>query len=305
MGKLQGHGSLFPVADARVQIHKGERLGRAAQGILQQLGQLVIPVRDVPVPSGDGRDDIAQRTERLVDLDGLSQPVSGDLGALDALRTRQVAEQELARLLRARDARSGVHLHDEQHMRARALHVHVRVAGMPLPDAQADEALDLLRGGDHLLGQVLHTHLARRQVPDLQVLLLALVLACEQVDQAVAVELHHAQRDLIIIALLIPSDNGEHFVRRPRAKALLDGFINKVISAPLWRQAVHCERLAGARLAVSEDGNVKTVHRGLHQVAHAVEDLLLGTGGPDAVEGHGRGAAGRAGKGWLRRKTVL
>ena len=71
-----------------VDEHQG--LAVPSQTVLEEVGQLGVPVRDVGVLLGEGHDDVAQVGERLVDGLGLGQPQPLAPALLDPLTACQV-----------------------------------------------------------------------------------------------------------------------------------------------------------------------------------------------------------------------
>ena len=58
----------------RRNVDEHQSLAVSPEAVLQEVGQLGVPVRDVRVLLGEGHDDIPEVGQGLVDVLGLSQP---------------------------------------------------------------------------------------------------------------------------------------------------------------------------------------------------------------------------------------
>ena len=71
--------------------------GVATEGVLEQSGQLTVTVWDVGgLGIGEGRDNMAQRRQRQVDLRGFLESIARGSSLGDSLRTRQIDHVKLA-----------------------------------------------------------------------------------------------------------------------------------------------------------------------------------------------------------------
>ena len=73
---------------ADVDEHQG--LAVASQAVLEEVGELGVPIGDVGVLLGEGHDDVAEVGERLVDVLGLSQPQSFTAAILHPLTPGEI-----------------------------------------------------------------------------------------------------------------------------------------------------------------------------------------------------------------------
>ena len=73
---------------ADVDEHQG--LAVASQAVLEEVGELGVPIGDVGVLLGEGHDDVAEVGEGLVDVLGLGQPQSFTAAILDSLTPGEI-----------------------------------------------------------------------------------------------------------------------------------------------------------------------------------------------------------------------
>mmetsp|Transcript_116599 Transcript_116599/g.341267 ORF Transcript_116599/g.341267 Transcript_116599/m.341267 type:complete len:354 (-) Transcript_116599:532-1593(-) len=258
---------------------------------MHDLRELVVAVRHVLVAPRQRAHDVCQRGEAPVDLDGFLQSWASDVGALDPFGAREIDEGDLAP---GHLACLVVHRGDlqlEEHVRARALGVPRGAPDVPACQAGAHEGLDVRRAADDPLLGVLEEDFAILHGPDLE----RPVAGIQEIYEALAVELHHAEGDGEAEAPAVAADDPKDLLRCPGADPpRLVGVGPKLPpGGPRLRRgllgqrlpAVHRVRLARSCLAIGKDRHVVAVNRTLNEVAHTLEHLLLRARRPARVEG--------------------
>mmetsp|Transcript_20595 Transcript_20595/g.52787 ORF Transcript_20595/g.52787 Transcript_20595/m.52787 type:complete len:612 (+) Transcript_20595:348-2183(+) len=190
-GEAQGAVRLGRVGLARAHGSDKHRLGVAAEGVLQDVGELGVPVRHVRGALHQVHDHVAQRGERLVDGGGLLEALPHRGGARLALAAGEVHQVE-RRLLEAADAVLHSLARDDAGQDAVApagLRVHLRLGDRAVGQAPRHEVHRVRHPEQlHRLG-ALHEHRPAAQVlPDRQV-----GRAAEQVGDHLVVELVEAR----------------------------------------------------------------------------------------------------------------
>mmetsp|Transcript_65471 Transcript_65471/g.205157 ORF Transcript_65471/g.205157 Transcript_65471/m.205157 type:complete len:273 (+) Transcript_65471:26-844(+) len=202
-GILERHDRLVQVGAGRRAIHKHQRLGRAPQRVLHELGQLVVPVgHDLLLAFRQCFDHVPQRGERLVDLDGLLLAFLVDLGLLDPLGAGQVAYQDLPLELLLRLSVGALDLDDQHQVRAGAFAVHRCAGHRPLLVSSLEQAGQLLGSLALLVNQPLHGDRAGLLHANVELGLGGASLSLvEQVHKVVPVQLQHGAAHLVLEAL--------------------------------------------------------------------------------------------------------
>ncbi|KOO22595.1 hypothetical protein Ctob_003354 [Chrysochromulina tobinii] len=243
----------IPIRRPEIGHHHGLRV--PAKRVLQQARQPRVAVRDVRALAVDeGRDAVAERRERQVDLGRLLESVAARLRLRLALGARQVDEVELAhadggRAVLARLARLDGDRVDR--VRAGRVLVHGRCAHVPILGAEVTKLVALASRLDHVRREVTHVHTRVRVL--LQLELVGRVLR-EQIADLLVVDLEvgGAHEELGILAA----------TRRDEIEDLLEGTRDDASQLGRIVDALHREGLAGAGLAVGEDGAVEAIDDG-------------------------------------------
>ena len=242
------------------------------QGILQQAGQFRVAVRNVParVPTlvvSERTDHIPECEQPLINLNALLQSLSLRLGALGALRSRQIHEMHL-RSGHVRGVRTlSLDVNRENGVRARRTMVHASRSGGSRLGTVRERLRHLFHRGHLQLLDANENHAG----PAGRVSKTHHALGLKQVADVLLVDFDETHAEVHDTSLGKRGDVGE--------EGLHDARDDAARSASRLVRGAHGVRLAGARLTVREHSGVVAGEQTVHQRFDAlvVESLLRGT----------------------------
>mmetsp|Transcript_106067 Transcript_106067/g.299884 ORF Transcript_106067/g.299884 Transcript_106067/m.299884 type:complete len:466 (+) Transcript_106067:1797-3194(+) len=279
----RGHGREHERREPRAELQRVQRLAEArargrqghddhgaalvlaTEGVLQELRQLRVPVRDVWHPSLLRRDHVDQGAERAVDVLRLPAALADGLAALQPLAAGKVHETQLAGVLHLAGGHDAER-QEERHyqVRARRPPVHCGGRGRALCLPQPERILEAQRdspagfGTDRPRDRAVQRGAAAGN-RELQLRRLGGALARKEVAELLVVDLHDLGRDLEPHPALCERDG--------LALELLRRALGEVLDRV---------RLAAARGAVGKDADGLAVDGRDELVVNRREDVVVG-----------------------------
>mmetsp|Transcript_6773 Transcript_6773/g.16808 ORF Transcript_6773/g.16808 Transcript_6773/m.16808 type:complete len:332 (+) Transcript_6773:948-1943(+) len=217
------------------------------------------------LPRGERGDNVAQRRERLVDVQRFLEAVPRGLRLGQTLRSGQVHQAELGPHHRVLHHVVLFHFDDHDEVRARRPVVHLGRSSCAVLHPSMHQRLEFRRTLHRLLQRVGHVHLAHvRQLHlVLQLLLPERSLGLEKVADGFVINFHQRHTELVLVRTPRLLGHPEDLRESPGGDAgICDG-------------ALHGVRLPAARLTVGKDAHIEPVHHALNQRLHVRKHLLL------------------------------
>ena len=259
--------SLIQIVIGGSHVRNHDCFGVATKTILQYAGQLGVAIRDVRAfRIREGRDNMAQRGERQVNLRRFFEAVTGSASLRLTFATGQIDNVKLADLdlglSRIFVEFLTLDRNREDRVTPGRLIVHVSCANVSVDGTIVEELHEVTGGLNHESVQVLDVHTCIF-VFEFKT---AGIFLCKQVADFLIVDLQITGAHEVF-SVLLALDLIENVLERTRQ----DSLQHRVL-----RQSTNSERLASSRLPVREDRPVVSLHHvGAHRVCCFRENVLL------------------------------